>query len=283
MPAGEAGLLALYGVVSRSDVATAGDISVLGDGTIVGARYIRPFGGSDGLFQSLTLGADYKDFDETVRLAGAGNVATPIDYFNFMAEYRATVLGETTRSVAFAGVDFGVRGLGNTEREFENKRFQGEPNYVHLGLGLEHTQTFASDIQAFLGLEAQFAGGPLVSNEQFGIGGVDSVRGYFESEHLGDDGVQGRLELVSPSVARWMSGTLQELRFFAFADGAKVRVQDPLPGDRSFDDLSSVGMGMRLRSLGGFSAGLHWAWPLQETDAVEKGDDRLHFQMEYEM
>src|SRR5690606_40821982 len=54
-------------------------------------------------------------------------------------------------------------------------------------------------LQTKLSVAGQVSGRPLISNEQFSIGGWDSVRGYYESQELGDDGVSGQFNLESPS------------------------------------------------------------------------------------
>ena len=46
--------------------AGAGTLGVIGSGVISGARYIMPLPGFDGVYHSLSLGADYKDFDEQI-------------------------------------------------------------------------------------------------------------------------------------------------------------------------------------------------------------------------
>ena len=52
---------------------------------------------------------------------------------------------------------------------------------------------------AFLKLRAagQAAAEPLITNEDFSIAGIDGVRGYLESEVLGDQGFQVRSWQVS--------------------------------------------------------------------------------------
>ena len=46
--------------------------------------------------------------------------------------------------------------------------------------------------------DGQWAGQPLISTEQFGIGGVNSVRGYHEGEVFGDTGWHMSLEQKTP-------------------------------------------------------------------------------------
>jgi hemolysin activation/secretion protein len=78
-------LLALYGVKSNTNVATIGTLGVIGSGVIGGARYIVPLTAFDGVYHSLSLGADYKDFDEQIGFDQGGTVVTPISYLKFSA------------------------------------------------------------------------------------------------------------------------------------------------------------------------------------------------------
>jgi hemolysin activation/secretion protein len=283
VPLADSRVLALYGVMSQSDVATAGDINVIGDGTILGARYILPMPSGPGYFHSVTLGADYKDFDESVELGADEGVDTPIDYLRFMAEYRGTLLTERSRARFDAGLGLGVRGLGNTEEEFANKRFQARPNYAYLTAGTELTRELEAGPQLFLNADAQLASGPLVSNEQFSLGGVQSVRGYFESQLLGDDGLQLNAELRSPSFARTLSEELRSARAYVFADGGWIRTQEALPGQPEHEEIYSTGVGVRVEGPQGLSAGFDWAWPLRDAGEVERWDARGHFHIEYEL
>ncbi len=49
-------------------------------------------------------------------------------------------------------------------------------------------------------LNFQFAGNHLLSTNQFGIGGAQSVRGYQQSQFVGDNGIQGSIEFQFPAL-----------------------------------------------------------------------------------
>lgn len=270
-----------YGVVTKSDVATAGAITVLGDGTIVGARYIHPLMVQNNYFHSATLGVDYKDFGESIRPFGADRVDTPLDYVSFSASYRGTLLKKTGRSTFGVGVKFGVRGLGNSTQEFENKRFKAVPNFIYTTAFIEHDYKLPGSFTLHGALNGQIADTPLVSNEQFSAGGAESVRGYFESQALGDDGVRGSIELRSPSLASYFSSYMRKLTLYSFFDGAKLRLQDPLPGQAVSTALYGAGAGLRMEGPGAFKADFALAWPLKDDGTVERGDIRSHFRVFY--
>jgi len=270
-------ILAVYGVSSSSDTATVGTLAVIGNGNIIGARWIKPLDGAQDYSHSLTLSVDYKDFKESIVLQGADSLNTPISYMPFVIQYSGTRHGDSGTSQYGFGFHFGVRGLQNDPAEFENKRFNARPNYMFLRASVERRQRLYRGTYMRVRLDGQLTDSPLISSEQYSAGGVDSVRGYHESERLGDDAVHGTLELSTPSLNR---GGLQELRALVFVDGAALRVRDHLPGQGSHYELSSAGIGLRLRAWRYLTATLDWAQVFQATDAVADGEQRLHFDVE---
>ncbi|MEM7469039.1 MAG: ShlB/FhaC/HecB family hemolysin secretion/activation protein, partial [Pseudomonadota bacterium] len=123
---------------------------------------------------------------------------------------------------------------------------------------------------------------PLISNEQLGFGGFDSVRGYLESQVFVDDGVDLKFELRSPSLAKFVWQELNQLQLLAFVDAAKGQLQDPLPGQNSSFFLWSTGLGMKVRAFDGLNATIYWAYPLRDNGTIESGDSRFHFATGYQ-
>ncbi|MES1999207.1 MAG: POTRA domain-containing protein [Pseudomonadota bacterium] len=283
MPLGTRGnMLALYAVRSRSNVAVLGDLSVLGNGNIYGVREILPLPSTARLFHSFTLGADYKDFLESVVLQGADSYKTPISYLAFVLGYSATLQQASAQTQANINVNFAPRGLGNTPQEFDNKRYKAQPNYVYLKADVTDTRTVFKGYSLVTRLGGQLADMPLVSNEQFGAGGAETVRGYLEAEALGDNAVFGSLEIRSPSFAKQLPDSIDELRVLAFTDGAVLRVIDPLPAQDSSFVLSSAGVGVRLKAVRHLTSALDVAWPFKSTVNTRSGEPRVHFKLFYE-
>lgn len=280
--------LAGYAVYSESDVAAVGDVNVIGNGKIAGLRYILPLRPRPGLFHTLALGADYKDFQETVTLQGADSANTPISYLPFSLAYDARLQSERSSTQFVSTLNFSIRGLADEKveclpgiyvNEFACKRYLGDANYAYLRMDLKHTRRFESGWSIYGRLAGQLASRPLISNEQFSAGGVDTVRGYLESNSYGDDGVVGGLELRAPSLAGMVSPRMEDLTLYAFAEGATLRVQDPLPGQEDHFELLSAGLGMRFKGWGGLSGSLDWAYPFEDAGTVEAGDHRVHFRV----
>lgn len=283
--------LAAYGVISKSDVAAVGDLSVIGDGKIAGLRYILPLRARSGYFHTLTLGMDYKNFGETLVLQGADSYNTPISYVPFSIGYEASMQGEERLTQLGATLNFSLRGLADTTveclpgvflNEFACKRSGARANYAALRLEAKHTQALPGGWSLYARAGGQLASGPLISNEQYTAGGVDSVRGYLESNSSGDDGYAAGVELRAPSLAKRLSGRLNELTPYAFAEAARLRVRNPLAGQTDRFDLLAAGLGVRFRGWDRVSGGLDLAWPFEDAGQTEAGDGRLHFRLGYE-
>jgi hemolysin activation/secretion protein len=277
--------LVFYGIglESQSNVTTAGALTVVGTGDIYGLRLIKPLPGLHGLMHSLSLGWDYKDFGQSIGVIGADTQNTPISYSPFMLGYSGGYSFADGSLTQFnLEADFSIRGLGNTQQEFEDKRFDAKSSYLYLAGELKHRQVLPYDFRLNGRLSGQVTDSPLISNEQFSAGGWQTVRGYHETEVLGDDGVNASLELYSPDLGTLGPEGLNELRFLAFADVARVWIRSPLPGTAGSYELVSAGVGFRSLLWKHLVGELDWAYPFSATSTVGIGDQRLDFRVAYE-
>jgi hemolysin activation/secretion protein len=275
-PAGPA-LLASF-VRSDSDTATVGGSSVIGRGTIIGLRGLLPLGGEAGFTHSALFGIDRKHFEEGI-LLGADRTDVPITYYPLSAGWQGAWSGEQTTTQLGATLTMGVRGWGSDTAEFERKRAFASAGWSHLRLDGSHMRRLDNDIQLSGQGQAQAARDPLISNEQFGGGGVDSVRGYLESETLGDVGGSGQLEVRSPSFAQRIGPRVNDWRAHAFLDGGNFALHRPLPQQRSSATLLSAGIGTRVQMLGGLQGSLETAAALRDGPLSPAGTLRTLFRI----
>jgi hemolysin activation/secretion protein len=252
----------IYGLKSDSAVATVGGANVVGPGQVIGGRAVMTLPTKGELFQTLSLGVDYKDFKQTLSLADS-SFASPVTYVPLVASYGATWQGEGRLTQLNAGITSGLRGIGSTRDEFDAKRFNAGASFIHLNADISHTQDLPEGWQLFAKMQGQAADQPLVSSEQFSLGGQDTIRGYMESEVLGDYGVAGTLELRTPNVAPYLEQKLDngsgappvkfnafdDWRFFAFFDAGTTMIHQPLLEQQSRFDLGSYGVGTKLKTL----------------------------------
>ena len=281
-PGGKDNILALYAVRSDTDVATP-SASIVGRGTITGARYIVPLPARGEVAHSVTLGADYKDFKESERRFAVNNLLPPISYVPLSGGYTAQKRGKKGVSTFNLGTTFGMRDFfGNTDDEFAARRFGAHANFFIVRGDAQRDQILGRGYTLFLRVAGQTASGPLVNTEQYFAGGVDTVRGYLEAETLGDDALAVRVELKSPSLAKRVGNGVDELNAIAFFDAAEVRVQQPLVPIPGRTRLSSAGLGLRARGPGNLAASLDLAWPFESTPRTNAGDMRVHFRVAYD-
>ncbi|MEZ0317557.1 MAG: ShlB/FhaC/HecB family hemolysin secretion/activation protein [Methylophilaceae bacterium] len=277
---------AAYAVASRSNIAAVGDISVIGNGNIYGLRYINPLPALTGYSHSFTAGVDYKDFKENVTFGSGTNLGvdinTPIKYMPFLLGYDATLATGTSNTQLGLNATFSIRGLGNRSQEFANKRFLAQPDFAYLRATLKHTQQIYQGWKVVGRVAGQVSNDPLIANEQFIVGGADSVRGYFESNSFGDQGAYGSLELRTPSFAQYLPKNISELYALGFYDAGHVRLMDPLPSQTATFTLESSGVGFALKGFSGFFASLDYAKVRHDAGFVAKGDDRVHFRIGYD-
>ena len=272
-------LLALYGVKSNSSVATVGGINILGKGTILGVRLIKPLPAVDNYYHSISFGLDYKDFGQTVIFGSSFN--TPITYMPMSAVYSGTWQDALSSTQLTTGITFGMRGLVSDEAEFTSKRVGAKPNFFVAKAELNRTQALPMGFQGFAKIDGQFSGDPLISNEQFLAGGADTVRGYLEAQAAGDQALHSTLEIRTPVLLNSVTW-LQDARVSAFYDAAQIRTINPLAGQAEKTLLSGVGVGLRMKAWKRFNLSVDLASPLKDYSITKKGELTSHMRVWYE-
>ncbi|HEU4779820.1 MAG TPA: ShlB/FhaC/HecB family hemolysin secretion/activation protein, partial [Steroidobacteraceae bacterium] len=274
-------VLAVYVVDTDSEIATLSALSVLGRGRIYGTRFISPMKTSGTWAHTMTYGLDYKDFLEDIRAGTAPGQQTPISYLHGSTGWSTIHRTDNSTSALGLNAGFGLRRVFNSSEEFEARRLHAQPGYFYLRLNGQHEHLIFGGLRLFGRLTTQLADQPLIPNEQFSIGGADTVRGYLESEALGDYGFASTLELRSPSWPLWPAAKSTRFSVYGFADAGIVGLVSPL-GQARRVDLSSVGLGTRVGGDEGMSAVLDFAWPLVPGSRTQAEDSRLHFNLRYD-
>lgn len=269
------------GYTSDSDVATVGGTNVLGKGYSFGTSATYRWEPMGNGYHSVSLGLELKNFDEDVTF-GPDKQHVPIRYVPFTLGYSGMWSADTSQSMvdlSLTGASRSFFSIGSDEARFQDKRWLANPSFMLFKGNLSHTQDIWWRWQLHGRLGFQFASGPLVSNEQFSAGGATSVRGYYAAESTGDDGYMAGVELRTPSLSNWVGKPFNEWRFYLFAETAEVKLQEPLPEQRSRYQLSSVGIGTRQQLFDGFSTDVDWGYPLQDGPNTDKYDSRLNMNL----
>lgn len=304
-------LLTVYASKSESNSVLAGgaisvgggDVSIAGNATIAGVRYIVPlFPGGQSTHQ-LQIGMDYKRLEKTsATFPGGGNavVLSPVQYIPMSLGYTGFYpdrFGLTKAAFTVKGYVAGMIAGGSRED------FGGNPNdpfnkpgnrvgstgtFAVLQGGVSRSQPLPGEFMLDLSANGQWATQPLIPGEQFFAGGFDTVRGYLQFEAIGDHAIRGRAELTTPEVLKvpidrlWQrrrsSDYTIRLRFATFYDAAQIWVAQAPTGQTSQFRLEGAGFGIRVKfpkDIGQLV--LDSGWALRDTLNTRRGDNFVHF------
>lgn len=280
--------LMFTGTKQNSNVSTLGAVAVAGRGEILGVRAIVTLPSSEGFFQSLNIGFDYKNFDQNV-VVGLTTDVTPISYYPFSLAWDGTWITPKSTTEINAGVTMHFQGMGSKDSSLERNRLGADGNFIYFRGDISHEHELPGGWQIYGRVLGQAANDPLVNSEQIGGGGIGTARGYLEAEVLGDNGIFGTLEFRSPSlldeVKRGGSRTNpddrsgNEWRFFLFGDAGTVTLHDALPEQASSYRLASFGIGSEITYKQHFHGVFEFALPLTTLTETLAHDPRFLFRL----
>ena len=279
-----------------------GDVSIAGNATIAGVRYLRPLYKSESSQHTLSIGMDYRRLEKTEAMfpgsLGSAIVKSPIQYTPLSAAYVGTVQDTHGSSRAFATVKGYVAGMipGGRKQDFTGnpnnpndpgQRVGSTGTFAVLQGGMERVHLLPYGATLLLHVDGQWGTQPLVPAEQYFAGGMDTVRGYDNYEAVGDHAIRGRGEVMTPALqlpldriwqrrksADWVLG----VRGVAFYDGANLWVAQPQPGQTGTFRLEGTGLGLRVRfpkDLGELK--IDQGWALRQSGVTQRGDTFVHF------
>ena len=267
------------GYQSNSNVASAGGTSVLGKGHALGMKLNYTVPNSGIWWHSFSGGIDFKDNQEALQLNGAGS-SVPLKYVPFSVAYNGFAQTETATYGLGLSLVAGTRaafGYGSNSAAYDNKRYKASPSFLVLKGDANVTTTLGSGAQLYGKLAGQLADAALVSGEQMAAGGANSVRGYLSAEATGDYGVSGTLEWRTPQLTYF--SRLENWRLFAFADGARLRLRDPMIEQKDLFGLASVGVGSSFQFLRYLNGRIDFSYPLRDGPRTHKHVRRINFNL----
>jgi hemolysin activation/secretion protein len=274
-----------------------------------GSRLNMPLPPTENLLSGLSGGFDYKTYDLASRKTNVfsitsvvidpgppsetninhsvfttpvgpnGLTATHLEYLPLSVRYDASL--PTPGGITAFGLGLSA-----------NAWYSGSASNLHQATGSAKSSgywvilnpTISRDISLYkawllsIHAEGQWASEPLVSNEQFGLGGVANVRGYREGEVFGDAGWRVNLELkLPPHVVGVVYGKEGlTVRPSIYMDYGRAYLLDP-QGRDSHTSLWGAGFGAVA------TIGPHWegrvlfSWPLIATLQELVGQPRFNF------
>jgi hemolysin activation/secretion protein len=178
------------------------------------------------------------------------------------------------------GLNFNWANLISDSQDFRSiaGSKQADGNYITVISGATRELKLYHDWGIRFHADGQWANQPLISNEQFGVGGLSGVRGYHEGELYGDTGWRVICEPHTPWLDLGLVDNRAPLLFRAcvFFDYGQVYLIDPGPRPRAAS-LGGAGFGLNVsigQHLDGrFSVGV----PFYATRTTDKLDPRFAF------
>ena len=267
-------LVAGYSNVNSGTV--QGLFNVSGSGDVFGARYTQLLGRLGSYEQRLALGLDYRAYKNDVTFADTGAPLVPD------ITVRPATLAYLGRfSAVGQDLSFNVSyshnipgGSHGEQADFDAQRPGAQAGYGIVREGAAYSRLLPSDFIVRAVANAQQTSDLLIPGEQFGMGGVDSVRGYYEREVANDVGWRASLEAYGPDFGHWF-GSSWRARALIFTDAA--RGHDNAPERTPDNKLGSFGLGVRANEGKFLAFRLDVARATQDAGTRQKGDYRAHF------
>jgi len=246
----------------------------------LGARLTIPLAARDDFHSDVSGGLDFKIYQITsyktnnfisdqITVDAAGNPNPPIistvsslvpitplqlQYLPLNVHYDASLRdpqGMNTFTLGLGGNFWHSGSLSNLQAISGSAKSSGR--WVVMNPGYSRTLELVTNWVSLFRADGQWASEPLISNEQFGAGGVNSVRGYQEGQVFGDTGWHVSLEQQTPPrVVAFIRGNVPlTVRGSVYMDYADTYLLNP-QGRPASTALWGAGFG------GVASLGSHW-------------------------
>jgi len=268
--------------------------NIAGSGSIAGVRYNQNLNKIGDFEHKLSYSLDWRAYRSIVRQIGvAGFGLVPdVTVHPVSLIYAGAYQKSESDSNFFVSASQNLPG-GN---DAGTGAFQGDasavpvrpparaganPRYFVTRWGFNHNRALPRDWQFRWGMSGQLTRDMLVSGEQFGLGGADSVRGFLEREIINDNGYRGTLELYSPDFGAIVPVTRVRMRALAFYDWGGLKRIRPGVLEQHGQHISSVGLGLRISRGTNVSLRLDAATVTDSGGLQKIGDVRAHVSFAY--
>jgi len=209
---------------------------------------------------------------------GAINGVSNVSVLRFSQDWlnRTDTHVYAARSILNWGIDAFNATINPGSSELPDGRY-----FFWLGQAQWVQKLFDTGIEMHLQGNAQLAANPLLSLEQYALGGMYSVRGYRKNQLVRDNGFSSTLELRTP--IPYLDDYLGKdvLRFAPFMDyGRAWYTEFTTPSPHV---LASAGVGLHIDPVKELHMEFYWARPLRkiEYNGYDLQDSGIHFQMAY--
>ena len=272
--------LSAYWTKSDIDTGSVGvggvNFAVSGKGEFFGLRANYALPKVHAIAHNISIAMDSRYFESSVGFAGG---ALP-----------TSAVGSTPASLRYAlrsdqpwgGVGGNIEyvsnvsgGRANTALAYTTSRATAGTNWSVIRWEADAQYNFATRWSLGAKLRGQYTEDLLIPGEQFGVGGVSSVRGLKEREATGDRGYTANFELTAPVVD---AGIVP----YAFTDFGRRMHITPVAGVTQNDNAASAGFGARWNWEKGLDVNVSYAYVLNGiAGGTPRGHEKVNFSLFY--
>ena len=275
-----AGALDLFAVKSDIDTGIVAEFfDVSASGEFYGGRYTQVLDKIGIYRHKLMLELNDKLFDNEVDFSGTP-IGIDVRSRPASLQYSGDWNAEKLSGSFYGGYHRNISGGSyNDLSSYASTRSGADDNWWVIRVGGEAKYTLPKAFLISVKMDAQYGEEPLIPGEQFGLGGLYSLRGFEEREVTGDRGYRANVEVWSPALR-------YQTRLGAFVDIGRGKRIDALPGEVVSETLVSAGFAMTWMWARRLSAGLYYGHVINGVseaipDRTRDGDDKLHFNLLY--
>ncbi|MFZ5807211.1 MAG: ShlB/FhaC/HecB family hemolysin secretion/activation protein [Verrucomicrobiota bacterium] len=280
-------LIGVFGSRTDTEADVLAPLALKGKSWNVGARYIMPFRkveiGDDILMNhEAEVGFDFKQSDSNLEFGGVPITNTSTDINQFTGKYTMTFQDPHGYTSLVGSIFHSPGGWTDNSKDpkYQAARALTEAQYTYAQAEAIRSFTLPWDFSTFHSFTWQWSDGNLLSSEQLGFGGRDSIRGYEEREVNADEGWIMRHEFRSPPVSFAdffdSKDVNDQLYFLGFWDYGVAKNNRLLPGENIDTELSSVGPGVRYTINPYLSAVADYGFQLINSGNNNRFASRLH-------
>ena len=274
---------ASYSTVNSGKVAQAGggpDLAISGGGKTYGAKYTHYLDSKPQWQNRVSLGLERRAFGNSVTpigLPGASLVpdlaTTPLTV-GYSSSYREPERDFSANLSLVQNLPGAPNG-STADFNVAGGRAGATDGFKAFKFSLQYNERWVSQWSLRTALSGQNTTALLISPEQFGVGGSETVRGFNEREVAGDQGLRLGVEVWAPPIEagqwRWVP--------LAFVDAAQVSRNQPAVGEIAEQNIGGAGLGLRGSWGRSMSLRLDWGSVTRGVTGIagsRVGDQRLH-------
>lgn len=256
--------------------AAGGTFSISGRGDFSVARYNWNLPLRGNLEHKLVFGFDWRDFNNSAFFGGTGPSLIPdITVHPASLGYNARYRNEQQDLSGFLSVLQNIPGgSGGSAADFNASRAGASESYRALRFGASWLRLLPASYQLRLSASGQWTNDMLIAGEQWGVGGIDSVRGFLEREVSNDRGYRVSAEAYTPDLAPALKLPMRT-QALVFMDYGYAARNNPQPGEVASETISSTGVGVRMYYGNRASIRLDYSVVMQPGGTQGRGDQRL--------